>query len=206
MSKTKEAEGWLETLSKMDNNGIMAAILNIEMKIMLHESKKVECEEIIDTLKRIGVIKDSIERNDRYTQMEESKEYVRLLNNEIITIEAPQAQIPAPENIIQPLLEHYDKSMNVEIVKEEQDANKLHEEIKGMRSFLRIIQQRTIHIPKKVAKEKMHKGDDGKKKTQIKKKGKSQKPINYNDSSSDEFEKLEESEEEKGEEKEHHST
>jgi hypothetical protein len=64
--------------------------------------------------------------------------------------------------------------------------------------------EKTINISKKVAKEKIHKGDNGKKKMQMKKKkkGKSQKPIYYNETSSAEFDLLEESEEEKGEEKE----
>jgi hypothetical protein len=62
--------------------------------------------------------------------------------------------------------------------------------------------EKTINITEKMAKEKIHKGDDGKKKTQTKKKGKSQNPINYNETASAEFDKLEESEDEKGEEKE----
>jgi hypothetical protein len=67
--------------------------------------------------------------------------------------------------------------VNVEILKEEQDASKLHEEIKGMGSLSRNTQQRTNNIPKKVAKKKTKKVVDRKEKTQMKKKGKNQEPL-----------------------------
>jgi hypothetical protein len=64
LSMTKDAEGWLETLNKLDSNGIMTTILSIKMKIRLHEDKEEICEQKIDALKRIEIIQDSIERND----------------------------------------------------------------------------------------------------------------------------------------------
>jgi hypothetical protein len=36
LSDTRDVEGWLETLGKLDNNGIMTAILNIKMMIRKH--------------------------------------------------------------------------------------------------------------------------------------------------------------------------
>jgi DNA mismatch repair ATPase MutL len=110
LSGTKDAEEWLETLNKFENNRIMTAILSIKMKIRLHEDKEEICEQIIDTVKRIELMQDSIERNDWHIQMEELNEYFRGLNNETITIEIPQKQIPTQENLIQPLLRHQYKS------------------------------------------------------------------------------------------------
>jgi hypothetical protein len=89
LSDTRDAEGWLETLNKLDNNGIMTAIRNIMMMIRKHEEKEEICNQIIDTIRRIGIIEDSIERKDWYIQIEELKEYFKDLNNEIITIETP---------------------------------------------------------------------------------------------------------------------
>jgi hypothetical protein len=61
--------------------------------------------------------------------MEELKGYFKNLNGEIITIEILQKLIPTPENIVQTLLGHQDNLRNVEVIREEQDARKLHEEI-----------------------------------------------------------------------------
>jgi hypothetical protein len=129
LSHTKDAEGWLEILNKLDNNGIMTAISRIKMKIMLHEDKEEICEQIIDTLKRREIIQDSIEINDWYAHIEELKEYFKDLNNEMITTEIPQKQISTPENIIQPLLGHQDKPEKVQAIREEQEARDLHKEI-----------------------------------------------------------------------------
>jgi hypothetical protein len=128
LSNTKDAEVWFETLNRLDNNGITTAILNIKMMIRLKEDKEEICKQIIDTLKRIEIIQDSKERNDWYTQIEELKEYFRDLNNEIITIEVPQNQIPTPRNILEPLLGHQDKIESVQVIREEQDARDLHKE------------------------------------------------------------------------------
>jgi hypothetical protein len=73
MSDTKDAEGWLETLNKLDNKGIMTPILSIKMKIRLHEYKEEICEQINDTLKIIKIIQDSKEKKqlvqaDRVTE------------------------------------------------------------------------------------------------------------------------------------------
>jgi hypothetical protein len=68
----------------------MTTILNIKLTIRLREEKEEISNQIIDTLKRIEIIQDSIERNDSYTQIEELKEYFRDLNDETITIEISQ--------------------------------------------------------------------------------------------------------------------
>jgi hypothetical protein len=80
LSDTKDAEEWLEIVNKLDNNGIMTSILNIKTMIRKHGEKEEICSQIIGTIKRIGIIEDTIERNDWYTQMEELKEYFKDLN------------------------------------------------------------------------------------------------------------------------------
>jgi hypothetical protein len=85
------------------------------------------------------------------------KEYFRQLNNEIITIEVPQAQIPTPENIIQPLLGYQNKPGSAEIIREIQESSKLHEEIKKMEDSSQNTQQRIDKVPGKWQKEK-HQG------------------------------------------------
>jgi hypothetical protein len=104
-------------------------------------------------LKRIEIIQDSIERNDSYVQIEELKEYFKDLNNETITIEIPQKQIPTPENIIQPLLWHQDKSENVQVIREEQDTRDLHNEIRKVEDPPQIRRLRSNEPPKNASRE-----------------------------------------------------
>jgi hypothetical protein len=129
LSDTNDAEGWLDTLKKLDNNDIMTAILDLKMMIRKGEEKEFICTQFKDTLKRIGIIEDSIERNDWNSQMNDLKEYYRELYNETITIEIPEAEIPYPTNIRQTLFSHQDKPENVIVIREEQDARDLHEEM-----------------------------------------------------------------------------
>jgi hypothetical protein len=82
-----------------------------------------------ETLKRISIIEDSIERNEWNSQMEELKIYYRDLYNEIITIEMPVAEIPHPMNIEQTFFSHQDKPENVIVIREEQNAKELHQEL-----------------------------------------------------------------------------
>jgi hypothetical protein len=166
----------------------MTTILKIKMIIRLKEDKEEICKEIGDTLKRIGIIQDSIERNDWYAQIEELKEYFRDLSNGTITIEIPEVQLPIPENIMQPLLNHQDKPENVEVIREEQDTRELHDKERK--------KQKEKRVPHTNQKEK--KIEKGKNKT----KKQQEKKIEYNDTSSDEIDKLEESEEEVRNEKE----
>jgi hypothetical protein len=136
-------------------------------------------------------------------QIEEPKEYFKDLNNETITLEIPQKQIPTPRNIIQPLLWHQEKPENGQVIREEQDVKDLHNEIREVETPPQVRRQRNNEAPKKDTKENTLKKKKGNyaKKPQKKKKG-NEKQINYNDTSSDELDKLEESEEEKGNEKE----
>jgi hypothetical protein len=64
MSNTEDAEGWLETLKGLDYNGIMTAILDIKMMMRKNEDKETITKQFTETVKRIGIIEDSIERND----------------------------------------------------------------------------------------------------------------------------------------------
>jgi hypothetical protein len=128
LNDTKDAEGWLDTLNKLNYNGIMTTMLNIKMMIRKHEEKEEKCDQIISTIKRIGIIEDSIERNDWYMQIEELKGYFKDLNNEIITIETPQSIMPTPTNIIQLLLGYHDNPKNVQVIREEENARELHNE------------------------------------------------------------------------------
>jgi hypothetical protein len=98
-------------------------------------------------------MQDSIERNDSYIQIEEPKEYFKDLNNETITIEIPQKQIPTPESIIQPLLGHQDKPENVQVIREEQDARDLHNEIRKVEDPPQIRRLRSNETPKKATRE-----------------------------------------------------
>jgi hypothetical protein len=128
------------------------------------------------------------------------KEYFKDLNNEIITIEIPQKQIPSPGNIVQRLLGHQDKPEKVEVIREEQDARNLHSEIEKVDESMLNEQQRNNDNQRKT-KEKALIRNKGSKKPKTKRKERKEKQINYNDTSSDELNKLEESEEEKGNEK-----
>jgi hypothetical protein len=122
LSGLRDAEGWLEILNKLDNNGIMTSILNIKMMIRKQVEKEEISSQFIDAIKRIGIIKDTIERNDWYSQMEELEIYFKDLNGEAITIEVSQSPIPTPDNLRQTLLNHQDKPKNVEAIREEQEA------------------------------------------------------------------------------------
>jgi Asp-tRNA(Asn)/Glu-tRNA(Gln) amidotransferase C subunit len=64
MSNTSDAEGWLDTLKSLDYNGIMTAILDIKTMIRKDVEKEFISKQFIETVKRIGIIEDSIERND----------------------------------------------------------------------------------------------------------------------------------------------
>jgi hypothetical protein len=96
MSDTKDAEEWLDILKKLDYNGIMTAILDLKMMIRKGEEKEFIGKQFNDTLKRIGIIEDSIERNDWYTQMEDLKISYRDLYNETTTIEIPEVKFHTP--------------------------------------------------------------------------------------------------------------
>jgi hypothetical protein len=54
MSDTKDAEGWLDILKKLDYNGIMTAILDLKMMLRKGEEKEFIGKQFNDTLKRIG--------------------------------------------------------------------------------------------------------------------------------------------------------
>jgi hypothetical protein len=86
-------------------------------------------------------------------QIEEPKEYFRDLNNETITIEILQKQIPTPENIIQPLLGHQDNPKNVQVISEEQDARDLYNEIRKIEDPPQVGRQRNNEALKKDIKE-----------------------------------------------------
>jgi hypothetical protein len=188
LSDTKDAEGWLEILNKLDNNGIMTSILSIKMMIRKHAEKEDIRNQFIDTIKRIGIIDDARERNDWYSQKEELKLYFKDLNGEIITMDVPQNSIPTPNNMIQTLIGHQDKPRNVEVIREEQDARELHKEIIECIKSARKTQ----------GKEKKEKKSNKEKSSR---KG-AEKKVNYNDVSSDEIDKFEETEEETKNEKE----
>jgi hypothetical protein len=135
LSDTREAEKWLDDLKKLDYNGIMTAILDLKMMIRKEVEKDYICKQFKDTLKRIGIIEDSMERNDWYSQMNNLKEYYRELYNETVTIEIPEAEIPYPTNIRQTLFSHQDNPENVIVIREEQDAKNLHEKVQKMRQI-----------------------------------------------------------------------
>jgi hypothetical protein len=154
MSDTKYAEEWLGILKKLDYNGIMTAILDLKMMIRKGEEKEYICKQFNDTLKRIGIIEDSIERNDWYIQMEDLKIYYKDLYNEIITIEIPEVEIPYPKNIKQTLFSHQDKPGNVIVIEEEQDARSLHQEVMERRAKETIPEQENKKKKKSKGKKK----------------------------------------------------
>jgi hypothetical protein len=71
--------------------------------------KEYICKQFIETNKRIGIIEDSIEKNDWYSQTNDLKEYYKELYNEVITIEISECEFPNPVNIRQTLFCHQDK-------------------------------------------------------------------------------------------------
>jgi hypothetical protein len=129
LSDPTESEEWLDILKKLDYDGIMTAIVDLTMMIRKEVGKEVIGKQFNDTLRRIGIIEDSIERNDWYSQMKDLKEYCRELYNETITIEIPEIEFPYPLNIKQTLFNHQDKPENVIVIREEQNARGLHEEV-----------------------------------------------------------------------------
>jgi hypothetical protein len=48
LSDLRDAEGWLEILNNLDNNGIMTSILNIKMMIRKHVEKEEICSQFIE--------------------------------------------------------------------------------------------------------------------------------------------------------------
>jgi hypothetical protein len=69
MSNLQYAEEWLETLKKLDFNGILTRILDIKM-MMRHEAEESEiAEKYNDTIKGIEIIDDALQRKDWYEQM-----------------------------------------------------------------------------------------------------------------------------------------
>jgi hypothetical protein len=77
LSDTTEAEDWLDIVKKLDYNGIMTVILDLKMMIRKGAEKEFIGKQFNDTLRRIGIIEDSIERNDWYSQMQDLKDYYR---------------------------------------------------------------------------------------------------------------------------------
>jgi hypothetical protein len=145
-SDTSDAEEWLDTLKKLDYNGIMTAIIDLKTMIRKETEKDYICKQFIEIIKRIGIIEDSIEKNDWYSQMNDLKEYYKELYDEVITIEIPECEFPNPVNIRQTLFCHQDKPENVTIIREEQDASTLHQEIQTR------IKTQNMTKPKKVKK------------------------------------------------------
>jgi hypothetical protein len=131
MSNLQYAEEWLETLKKLDYNGIMTRILDIKM-MMRQKAEKIEiAAKYGETLKGIELVEDAIQRKDWYDQMEELKRFYTDISGKTITIEIPEVEVPNPSNIRQTLFSHEDRPENVVVIKEEQDASKLHQEIGG---------------------------------------------------------------------------
>jgi hypothetical protein len=150
---------------------------SVALKMMIRKGKEKEflCRQFNDTLRRIAIIEDSIERNDWYTQMEDLKIYYKDLYNETITIEIPEVEIPYPKNIKQALFSHQNKPENVIVIRDEQDARSLHQEI---------LERRTAET----RSEQKSKEKNKKKKKVAKKKPK------QIETSSDEYDKLNETE------------
>jgi hypothetical protein len=119
----------METLNKLDYNGILTRILDIKMAIRREEREEEITTKYEETMKGIEIIEDAIQRRDWYEQMEELKRFYTDISGKMITIETPEIRIPEPENIRQTLFSHEDKPENVEVIREEQDARELHQEI-----------------------------------------------------------------------------
>jgi hypothetical protein len=75
-------------------------------------------------------VADSLQRKDWYEQMKELKTFYFEISEKIITIQIPEVELSTPENIKQTLFSHEDSPKNVIVIREEQDASSLHQEIK----------------------------------------------------------------------------
>jgi hypothetical protein len=108
----------------------MTAILDLKMTMRKAVDEDIISAQYVETFKRIEFIDDALQRKDWFEQMRELKTFYFELYEKIITIEIPEIEIPTPTNIKQTLFSHEDKPENVTIIREEQNASKLHQEIK----------------------------------------------------------------------------
>jgi hypothetical protein len=194
LSDLQYAEEWLETLTKLDYNGVLTRILKIKLAMRKGEEEEVIAKEYMDTLKGIEIIEDAIQRKDWLNQMEDLKKFYEEISGKTITIELPEVEIPNPENIRQTLFSHEDKPENVEVIRDEQDASTLHQEIKER---LKILDN---NMEKVQRMEQVRLKETKRMKRNLAKNKKKQKKVMETkkiDTSSDEYEKLSETEEEK---------
>jgi hypothetical protein len=192
MSELTYAEEWLETLKRIDYNGIMTAILDIKMMMRKAEEEEIICTRYTGALKRIEIIDDAIQRKDWLEQMRDLKTFYFELYEKIITIEIPEIEIPTPMNIRQTMFSHEDKPENVEVIREEQDASKLHQKLKERMKEVQIEEKDKV----RQEKQQEEKGKKQRKRGQTKNK-KIRKEVKKIETSSDEFENLSETETEK---------
>jgi hypothetical protein len=62
LGDTKDGEGWLEVLMRIDYNGITTKILLIKLRIKKRQVKETIERRIKETMKRIEIIEDAIEK------------------------------------------------------------------------------------------------------------------------------------------------
>jgi hypothetical protein len=165
------------------------------------EEEEVIAREYMDTLKGIEIIEDAVQRKDWINQMDDLRKFYEEISGRTITIELPEVEVPNPENIKQTLFSHEDKPENVEVIREEQDARGLHQEIKERLQLL----DNNMEKVKKMEQERLKETKRMKKEVNRgKRKQNKIKEVRRIETSSDEYEKLSDTEEEKEKEPPYH--
>jgi hypothetical protein len=108
LSNLQYVEEWMETLTKLDYNGILTRILKIKLAMRKEEEEEIIAKEYMDTLKGIELIEDAIQRKDWYNQMEDLRKFYEEISGKTITIEIPDIELPSPMNVRQTLFSHED--------------------------------------------------------------------------------------------------
>jgi hypothetical protein len=194
MSDLHYAEEWLKTLKKLDYNGIMTRILEIKMMMRQDAEENEIAMKYCETMKGIELVEDALQRKDWYEQMEDLKRFYSEISGRTITIEIPEIETPNPKNIRQTLFSHEYKPENVIVIREEQDASKLRQEIKERKEPTHKEENKSER--REEQRNRTLKTTEGSKKEKVYKK-KAKKEIKRIETSSDEYKKLSDTEEEK---------